>query len=86
VVLERGHDYVCAAEGLRLTKTEVRNIRLPPLLVEKEIFHHVFAKAPDGALRMTEHVESEGKSFGIPMGTGQKQQRGEVRWQAAPPQ
>jgi hypothetical protein len=69
---------------MRLTKTDVRNIRLPPLLVEKEIFHYVFAKAADGALRMTEHVQSEGKSFGIPMGTGQKQRRSEVRWRAAP--
>ena len=78
-------DFVCAAEGIRLTKTEVRNIRLPPLLVEKETFHYVFGKAPDGALQMTEQVESQGKSFGIPMGTGQKQQRAQVRWRSAPP-
>jgi len=77
-------DFVCAAEGVRLTRTDVRNIRLPPLLVEKEIFHYVFANTPDGALRMTEHVEAHGKSFGIPMGTGQKQRRAEVVWRAVP--
>ena len=85
VVLALNSDFVCTAQGIRLTKTEVRNIRLPPLLVEKEIFHHVFGKAPDGSLRMTEQVESQGKSFGIPMGTGQKQQRSEVRWKAPAP-
>lgn len=83
-VLTIERDYVCAAEGIRLTKTDSRNIRLPPLLVEKEIFHYVFVKAPDGALRMTEQVESQGKSFGIPMGTGQKQQRSVVRWKPVP--
>ena len=82
-VLAADRDFVCTAGGIRLTRTDVRNIRLPPLLVEKEIFHYVFTKAADGALRMTEHVESHGTSFGIPMGTGHKQQRSEVRWRAA---
>lgn len=86
VTLEQERDYVCGPEGVRLTKTDVRNIRLPPLLVEKEIFHYVLSREPDGTLRMTEQVESQGKSFGIPMGTGQKQQRSEVRWRRAPPQ
>lgn len=84
VVLAQARDFVCGAQGISLTRTDVRNIRLPPLLVEKEVFHYVFGKAPDGSLRMTEQVESKGTSFGIPMGTGQKQQRSEVRWRAAP--
>ena len=80
ITLTIERDFACGAEGIRLARTDVRNIRLPPLLVEKEVFHYVFAKASDGALRMTEHVESQGTSFGIPMGSGQKQRRAEVRW------
>ena len=84
-VLAIERDYVCDSDGVRLTKTDAKNIRLPPLLVEKEIFHYVFSKAPDGALRMTEQVETQGTSFGIPIATGQKQQRSEVRWRAVSP-
>jgi hypothetical protein len=83
-ILTVDRDFVCSAEGIRLTKTDARNIRLPPLIVENEIFHYVFGKASDGSLRMTTHVETKGTSFGIPIGTRQEQQSSEIRWRAVP--
>jgi hypothetical protein len=83
-ILAVDRDFLCAADGVRLTKTDSRNIRLPPLIVENEVFHYVFGKTSDGYLRMTEHVETKGTSFGVPISTRNKQQRSEIRWRPVP--
>jgi hypothetical protein len=82
IVLSIDSDFVCSVDGIRLVRTDTRNIRLPPLIVESEIFHHVFSKASDGSLRMIPHVETRGTSFGMPIRTRQEQQKAEVRWRA----
>jgi hypothetical protein len=82
IVLSIDSDFVCSADGIRLVRTDTRNIRLPPLIVESEIFHYVFSKASDGSLRMIPHVETRGTSFGMPIRTRQEQQKAEVHWRA----
>ena len=77
-------DFVCSAEGIRLTRTDARNIRLPPLIVENQTIHYVFDKAGDGSLRMIAHIATKGTSFGIPIATQKEGQSAEIRWRAVP--
>jgi hypothetical protein len=83
-ILAVDRDFVCSADGIRLTKTDVRNIRLPPLIVENQTIHYVFYKAGDASLRMIAHIATKGTSFGIPIATQKEGQSAEIQWRAVP--
>ena len=81
-ILAVERDFVCSAEGIRLTKTDARNIRPPPLIVENQTIHYVFDKAGDGSLRMIARVAMKGTTLGIPIATRKEEQRAEIQWRA----
>ena len=83
-ILAVERDFVCTAEGIRLTKTDARNIRLPPLIVENQTIHYVFDKKGDGSLRMIARGAMKGTTFGIPIATQKEEQRSETQWRAVP--
>lgn len=81
-VLARDRDYVCTAQGLRLTRDTVGQIALPPLVTESKTTHYTFTRQANGSLVLTTTVTTRLISYGIPM-TGPEQADSVFRWRPA---
>lgn len=82
VSLAGERDFSCFPDGIRLVKTDTRNIALPPLIVQEQTVYYVFTKADDGSLRMTPHFQTKGTTFGLPIAARGEKLGREITWRA----
>lgn len=81
--LQRGADYVCDAQGLRLVKPQQSGLDLGEMLVHEVDTFHTFSKAPDGTLQADVSTKEHAVVAGVPL-AGREHRTGALRWRHVP--